>query len=277
MKKLLLLLVTLTALLSICFAMKPARFKVKNEKQNVVSGRLEGKWQPHVPLTKRLLGDVFQPSASTPDCISFRTEQSVVQTIPEKYDEFLKDTTIYMAGMMTRHNKDYPFILIELFGNPHIVYFRERDGDPMGDAESFNVMLASAKDKTNDLLFIGGDFSNEPFEAYERKQKSNAMTSPQAKIFLDWMKAVKTSNIELFKSLYSDRMKAQFETQGWDAVFKQYQSELGAQFGDFEPTDFELFFQAEDQPHVLKIEFKGKPLGTIKLIEENNQWKMNER
>jgi hypothetical protein len=182
-----------------------------------------------------------------------------------------------MAGIMTRHNKDYPFILTQLFGSPHIVYFRERDGDPMGDSESFNVMLAPAENKTNDLLFIGGDFNNQPFKAYERKQKSNAMTSPQAKTVLDWVKAVKTSNLELFKSLYSERMKAQLETQGWDAVFKQYQSECGTQFGDFEPTDFELFFQAEDQPHILKIEFKGKPLGTVKLIEENNQWKINER
>ncbi len=168
--------VALPTLALICLAMKPARLKVNNEKQNVVSGRLEGKWQPQVPLTKRLVGDVFQPSTSTPDDVSFRTEQSVVQTIPEKYEEFLKETTIYMAGIMTRHNKDYPFILIELFGNPHIVYFRERDADPMGDAESFNVMLASAKDKTNDLLFIGGDFSNEPFSAYQRAKEPNDLT-----------------------------------------------------------------------------------------------------
>jgi len=88
MKKQLFLLVTLTVIVSICLAMKPARLKVKYEKQNVVSGRLEGKWQFHFPLTKRLLGDAFQPSAPAPNRISFRTEQSVVQTIPKNMTNF---------------------------------------------------------------------------------------------------------------------------------------------------------------------------------------------
>jgi hypothetical protein len=44
-------------------------------------------------------------------------------------------------------------------------------GDPLGDAESFNVMLAVARDGTNDLLFIGGDFNNQPFAAYRRVKR----------------------------------------------------------------------------------------------------------
>lgn len=278
MKKRLFLLVTLTALLVICLAMKPARFRVKTEKENVVAGRLEGKWQPHIPLTKRLLGKRYQPGPATSSSyISFSAEPSVVQKIPAKHEKFLKDKTIYMAGIMTRWDKDYPFILIELFGNPHIVYFREREGDPMGDTESFNVMLASAKDKPNDLLFIGGDFSREPFAAYERKQRRNATASPQAKPFLDFLESLKTSNLQLFKTVYSKRMKAGFEKQGWDKVFRQYQDECRTEFGDFELTDFDLFFEAENRPDVLKIEFKGKQLGSLQLIKENNLWKINER
>jgi hypothetical protein len=71
---------------------------------------------------------------------------------------------------MKRNKTVHAFILIEMKGNPHVVYFRERDGDPLGDAESFNVMLAVAKDKPSDLLFIGGDFNNQPFTAYERSE-----------------------------------------------------------------------------------------------------------
>jgi hypothetical protein len=136
--------------------MKPARFQVKREKENVVSSRLEGKWQLHVLLTKRLFGEDYQPSlASSGRYVSFKTDLSVVQKIPAKYREFLDKKTIYMAGIMTWWRKVHPFILIEHCGNPHIVYFRERDGDPMGNEESFIVMLASAKDEANDLLFIG--------------------------------------------------------------------------------------------------------------------------
>jgi hypothetical protein len=43
----------------------------------------------------------------------------------------------------------------------------------MGDAESFNVMLAVAKESANDLLFIGGDFNNQPFSAYERQPQAS--------------------------------------------------------------------------------------------------------
>jgi hypothetical protein len=34
--------------------------------------------------------------------------------------------------------------------------------------ESFNVMIARAKEPANDLLFIGGDFNNQPFSAFKR-------------------------------------------------------------------------------------------------------------
>ena len=47
----------------------------------------------------------------------------------------------------------------------------------MGDAESFNLILAPAKDKANDLLFIGGDFNNEPFVAYQRIQRRTDQTN----------------------------------------------------------------------------------------------------
>ena len=70
--------------------------------------------------------------------------------------------------MMTLRDKEHVFVLIEHRGNPHLVWFREAGGDPLGDAESFNVMLAPAKDTANDLLFIGGDFNNQPFSAYKR-------------------------------------------------------------------------------------------------------------
>ena len=60
-----------------------------------------------------------------------------------------------------------PFVLTELNGNPHIVYYR----GPLDylDGESFNVMLAKSDvSKSNDILFIGGDFNNQGFSAWKR-------------------------------------------------------------------------------------------------------------
>lgn len=100
--------------------------------------------------------------------VIFKSDAEVAKLIPAKYDEFLKDKRVYLAGRMTLRQQDYPFIFIEHKGNPHLVYFRQRGDDPLGDAESFNVMLVVAKDTSKDLLFIGGDFNNQPFSAYQR-------------------------------------------------------------------------------------------------------------
>lgn len=51
------------------------------------------------------------------------------------------------------------------------MYYSGLNGDPFGNGESFNVMLAVAKDKQDDLLFVGGDFNNQPFSAFERSLK----------------------------------------------------------------------------------------------------------
>ncbi len=144
--------------------------KVTKDKENVVAGRLAGKWKMHLSLTQRLTGSANPAGSESPvGSMSFASDDSIAGKIPAMYAEFFMDKTIYMAGTMNYRGKDYPFILIEHKGNPHIAYFRERNGVPMGDAESFNVMLTVAKDTKNDLLFIGGDFNNQPFTAFERE------------------------------------------------------------------------------------------------------------
>lgn len=144
--------------------------KVTKDKENVVAGRLAGKWKMHLSLTQRLTGSANPAGSESPvGSMSFAIDDSIAGKIPAMYAEFFMDKTIYMAGTMNYRGKDYPFILIEHKGNPHIAYFRERNGVPMGDAESFNVMLTVAKDTKNDLLFIGGDFNNQPFTAFERE------------------------------------------------------------------------------------------------------------
>ena len=138
-----------------------AELKVEPDKDNVVSSRLEGRWRVNEAISTRL-------GRNRGEALEFHTDDKVVAKIPGKYEEFLADRTIYMAGTLKSRENEYPFILIELKGNPHVVFFRERDGDPLGDAESFNVMFAVAEKTSNDLLFVGGDFNNQPFTAYER-------------------------------------------------------------------------------------------------------------
>jgi len=147
-----------------------AELRVQPNKENVVASRLEGTWRPHGALTQRLTGRPVARDGETPaGIVRFQSKRGVAATIPAKYQRFLAGKTIFMAGRMTWRGKLHPFIVTTVHGNPHVVYFRERDGDPMGDAESFNLVLAVAKDRDRDLLFLGGDFNNQPFRALERQ------------------------------------------------------------------------------------------------------------
>jgi len=57
---------------------------------------------------------------------------------------------------MTGNGKAHPFILTEYNGNACVFYFIEKNGDPMGDGESFNLVIAPAKDKGKDIQFTQG-------------------------------------------------------------------------------------------------------------------------
>jgi len=93
--------------------------------------------------------------------------------IPEKDCKFFHNAAterpIYMAGYFSdRENEEpwttYPMVLTTLHGNPKIAFWR----DNWTDTESFNIMLARSSDESQDMLFVGGDFNNQPFSAWKR-------------------------------------------------------------------------------------------------------------
>lgn len=151
-----------------------AALRVEPDKENVVAGRLEGKWKLNAELTARLL-DAKTAESMAKNSYEFCSDPNVATKVPEKYNDFFKDKQVYMAGTFKSSRDDAqerPFILVSHKGNPHLVYFRPKGDDPMGDAESFNLVIVPAKDKANDLLFIGGDFNNQPFAAYDRVRET---------------------------------------------------------------------------------------------------------
>jgi len=136
-------------------------------KENVVASRLEGKWKVHADLSKRLWGR----AAESIDVEFTYDKTALPEEVLKKLGTRTKGKTtftIYAIGKMKLDAKEYPFLLTALHGNPHVVYFRERNGNPLGDTESFNLGVASAKVKDNDLLLVGGDFNNQPFTILER-------------------------------------------------------------------------------------------------------------
>ena len=150
-----------------------SNYRLFLDKENIVGNRIIGKWIINESLSQNLVGkDIGRVNG-----FIFEKELKVVKKIPVKYYNYLKDRNIYMAGIMTlsltkgnRKLVRFPFILLGKSGCPYIIFFKKRHGNPMGDSESFYVMLAQGKVKGNDLLFVGGDFANEPFIAFERDQ-----------------------------------------------------------------------------------------------------------
>jgi hypothetical protein len=140
----------------------------RTQEQNVVASRLAGSWKVEPALSERLTGRATAVGGS----LVFVADDEVKKKIPARFMDAAKKEGITievrLAGYLEMRGAKQPFILTTVEGNPHVFYFRERGGDPFGDSESFNVMLAPAKDRKNDLLFIGGDFNNQPFRAYER-------------------------------------------------------------------------------------------------------------
>lgn len=149
-----------------------AELTIEKDPENVVASRLEGNWTAEANLTKRLTGRERALASK----LSFQSDPSVLTKVPEKHAEAFaeRSLTIYMAGTMKFADKECPFAVTSIHGNPHLLMWFPRNGDPFGNLESMNLMLTVAEKKQNDLLFTGGDFNNQPFSAYQRAESTNA-------------------------------------------------------------------------------------------------------
>ena len=74
-----------------------AEFKVESDKENVVSSRLEGRWQFNEAISSRLRTRL---PLNRDRAMEFHADDKIVAKIPDKYGKFLKRKTIYMAGIM---------------------------------------------------------------------------------------------------------------------------------------------------------------------------------
>lgn len=141
------------------------------DKENVAVGRLDGTWVPSKELSERL------GTKDRAKKIVFKSEKNpaFLVDIPKKVAARLANQgPIYLAGSMRWDEMELTFVLSSNHGNPHIFAFPPRGGDPLGDAESCNFALVPAKDPKNDLLFMGADFTNEPYRAFQRAEAPGA-------------------------------------------------------------------------------------------------------
>jgi hypothetical protein len=140
--------------------------RIEPDENNICSERLAGAWVPDSELCERL------GVKTRAKRIEFVVDDSFLDAIPAKFDKYLKDKQLFEAGHATWHYesgpKSFPYLLTTHSGNPILFTFRERDGEPLGDAEAGFLMVIPAKTHDQDLLFVGGDHDNEAFRPFRR-------------------------------------------------------------------------------------------------------------
>ena len=80
-----------------------AELKVESDKENVVSSRLEGRWQANKAISNRLSTRLADHNQSK--TVEFHADDKIVAKIPGKYGKFLKRKTIYMAEFYARYSE----------------------------------------------------------------------------------------------------------------------------------------------------------------------------
>lgn len=143
--------------------------RVEPDSNNVTAGRLLGTWTSDPVVAERM------GQKASEESFEFRAADDFLDKVPAKFVEHLKDLQIYESGVVvhrqgTQVRWTSPYLLVSMSGNPHLLTFRERGGDPLGDIESCNLFVAQGKERKQDLLLVGADFNNEPFRPFRRAE-----------------------------------------------------------------------------------------------------------
>lgn len=112
--------------------------------------------------------------------------------------------------------------------------------------------------------------------------------TPEARPVYALFKAIKQNDVELFKSAYSERMKAEFMEEedfkgDWQNVLGYYSKVMkegilnGGGFGDYELKDFSFTYTGTDTEGEITIIFKGEENGDLSVIKEGESWKIDEK
>ena len=104
-----------------------------------------------------------------------------------------------------------------------------------------------------------------------------AETIPQAQPVIALLKAVKERDQKQLQSAFSEKMRAQYNTEGWDKVLQRYQEGFKTTFGDYKLEDFAFEYKGNQEKGGVSVLHKGKTLPGMSVTKEKAEWKLNER
>ena len=166
------------AVLLFCVALPglvQAELQVTNEKRNILSQRIAGKWIQNKSLSRELWGKA-ELAEKEMLIIELTSDKGALQKFPNKIRDLIakEGSKVYFAGWISFGDKHYPCLLRKSHGNTCLTFLDDTGLD------SINVMMAVGAVSKVDQLFVGGRYTSEgtlPFYAY-RRQTEEAESGP---------------------------------------------------------------------------------------------------
>ena len=106
------------------------------------------------------------------------------------------------------------------------------------------------------------------------------VSAPQAAPILTILEAVQDSDLDLFKSAYTIKMRMRIKEKDWPVGMKVYRNKLLDKLGKYQKKDLEFNFEGEGDKGRILLSHKGRPIigkRGIRIAKENGVWKLAER
>jgi len=169
-------LASLIALVSM-ITMVQAECMIKNTTNNFIKPKLEGNWTFNPTMTELLSGPESAKGVVGQMVIEFNDDESVLEEMSEDNCNFLalNNLDILMAGVLRFFHIQvgviaHTFILTSEDGIPVFIYWSPGAEGIMTPVVSYFSLIPAAEHR-NDLLFIGGRKSTDPFNALQRVER----------------------------------------------------------------------------------------------------------
>jgi len=99
---------------------------------------------------------------------------------------------------------------------------------------------------------------------------------PQAAPVAALIKAATTNDLDLLKSVFSERISQGIGPQGWPSVMAKYRRAFKL-FGKYPASKFNYRFRGNDQAGRVTVMLNKQPLINVNVVKEGNRWKVNDR
>ena len=134
-------------------------------------------------------------------------------------------------------------------------------------------------------IIITGCSQRKRHSAVEDEWVKTRPVSAEAKPVRNWLQSIKARDVELFKTVFSNRMKETMEEQGWGRSLGVYTFLWTEKLGDFDIEQLDFSFTPDTIPPYGEQATTGKvtvikgerTFPPIDVIYEDGMWRVNER